>query len=49
MALIYTNELIESALTYPEYRQLINDTLVSPPVDAAAEKNAALHTKKMSF
>jgi len=38
MALIYTNELIESALTYPEYRQLINDTLVSPPVDAAAEK-----------
>ena len=38
MAYHYTNELINTALTYPDYRSLIKETLSSAPTDAAAEK-----------
>jgi len=38
MAYHYTTELINSALTYPEYRRQIRETLVTAPSDAAAEK-----------
>jgi hypothetical protein len=38
MAYLYTTELINSALTYPEYRRQIREILVTAPSDAAAEK-----------
>ena len=38
MAYHYTTELINSALTYPEYRRQIRETLVTAPSDAAVEK-----------
>jgi hypothetical protein len=38
MAFKYTPELITTALSYPDYRQQINDTLAVPPADASAEK-----------
>jgi hypothetical protein len=38
MAFHYTTHLIKHALTYPDYRKLINDTLTSPPADAIADK-----------
>jgi len=38
MAYHYTSELIDNALTYPEYRKSINETLASSPADATAEK-----------
>lgn len=38
MAFIYTRELIAQALTYPEYRKLISETLATEPADATAEK-----------
>jgi len=38
MAYLYTNALIGNALTYPEYRKSINETLSKVPADASAEK-----------
>ena len=38
MAFHYTTELIHNALTYPEYRRQIRETLATAPTDAAAEK-----------
>jgi hypothetical protein len=38
MAYLYTNELINGALTYSDYRKHLNEILASPPADAAAER-----------
>jgi hypothetical protein len=38
MAFLYTNELIDNALTYPNYRKGIKETLDVAPTTAAAEK-----------
>jgi len=38
MPFSYTKELIDSALTYAEYRKQISDMLARPPADAAAER-----------
>ena len=38
MAYDYTNELIDTALTYPGYRKMIKEALASAPADATAEK-----------
>jgi hypothetical protein len=38
MAYHYTTELIDTALTFPDYRRVIRETLASSPADATAEK-----------
>lgn len=38
MAYQYTTALIDGSLTYPDYKNLLNDTVASAPVDAMAEK-----------
>ncbi len=38
MAYHYTTKLIDTALTYPDYRRVIMATLASSPADATAEK-----------
>jgi hypothetical protein len=38
MAFQYTTDTIATALSYPDYRKLINDTLPVAPADATAEK-----------
>jgi len=45
MAYHYTTELIDNALTYPDYRKLIRESLGTPAADAAAEK-MKLYTAK---
>jgi hypothetical protein len=47
MAYQYTQELIDSAFTYSDYRKQINETLALPPADAVA-KNAAAPVQQFS-
>lgn len=38
MAFLYTDKLIDNALTYSDYRQQINEVLASPPIDVNARR-----------